>query len=43
MPAFSAAYQVGSIVVETIVAQWDKYADTNQAASDHPSRLYSTG
>jgi len=28
MPAFTAAYRVGSVVVEEIVAQWAKYADT---------------
>jgi purine nucleoside permease len=28
MPAFAGAYQVGSIVVEEIVAHWDKYTDT---------------
>jgi purine nucleoside permease len=28
MPALAAAYRVGSVVVEEIVAHWDKYADT---------------
>jgi purine nucleoside permease len=28
IPALAAAYRVGSVVVEEIVAQWDKYADT---------------
>ena len=28
MPAFAAAYRVGSMVVEEIVAHWDKHADT---------------
>ena len=28
MPAFAAAYRVGSTVVEEIVTHWDKYADT---------------
>jgi purine nucleoside permease len=28
MPAFAAAYRVGSLLVEEIVAHWDKYADT---------------
>jgi purine nucleoside permease len=28
MPAFAAAYRVGSLVVEEIAAHWDKYADT---------------
>jgi len=28
MPAFAAAYRVGSMVVEEIVAHWDKYTDT---------------
>ena len=28
MPAFAAAYRVGSMVVEQIAAHWDKYADT---------------
>lgn len=28
MPAFAAAYRVGSTVTEEIVTHWDKYADT---------------
>jgi purine nucleoside permease len=28
IPALAAAYRVGSVVVEEIVAQWEKYADT---------------
>jgi purine nucleoside permease len=27
MPAFGAAYRVGSIVVEEIVTNWNKYAE----------------
>jgi purine nucleoside permease len=28
IPAFGAAYRVGSVVVEEIVAHWERYADT---------------
>jgi purine nucleoside permease len=28
MPSLAAAYRVGSIVVDEIAANWEKYADT---------------
>jgi purine nucleoside permease len=38
-PAFAAAYQVGSVVVEEIVAHWHKYADTIPTSHLRPSSV----